>query len=326
MLTDILIINSELSSLPPLLMIKPSSFLRRVSTLACLAAIGFGSAFGSSLPAEGGKCMMWKATNGTNVVYLLGSIHIGSKKMYPLAKPIEDAYSASKTLVVEVNLNKVNPMDSMGYVTEVGMYKGDDNLWKHIKPATTDRVKEFCQTYGMAPTMLGMFKPWLVSVELEVLPLQKAGMDLNLGIDKYFLDRAAKPNSGKTVEQIEDAQFQLKLLSALPEDESDEYLTYSMGESKSQVQEEPKLESLWLNGNADEMDKVTSQLPDRLKPFMRKLLQDRNPHMADVAEKFLKSGEKCFFVVGTAHLVGQEGVIALLKKRGYSVFQVDAKP
>ena len=303
-----------------------SRFFQRVLPAIGLLSAIVPSSFATGLPIAAEKCMMWKAVNGSNVVYLLGSIHIGSKKMYPLAHPIEEAFSASKTLVVEVDLNKVNPADAMGFVTETGMYKGDDDLWKHLKPATVDRVKEFCKTYGMPSAMLGMFKPWLASVELEVLPLQKSGMDVNLGIDKYFLDRAAKPNSGKRVVQIEDAKFQLKLLSSLTDDLSDEYLIYSLGESTSQVSEEPKIEKLWLQGDSDMLDKLMSKTPDRLKPFMRRLLQDRNPAMADMAEKYLKSEGKCFLVVGVAHLAGPEGVISILKKRGYSVYQVDAKP
>ena len=270
------------------------------------------------------KCLMWKAVNGNNVVYLLGSIHLGSKKMYPLPKPIEEAYSKSKVLVVEVNIDKADQSEAMSFVTANGMYKGEDNLWKHLSPQTVDKVKNFCKKYEMNPSMLGMFKPWLASVELEVLPMQKAGMDLTLGIDKYFLDRASSPNTPKPIEQLEDANFQLKLLSSLPEELSDDYMSFMLGESTSAVVEDSKLEKLWMNGDAGALDAAISKNPPKLTKLMRSIREDRNPHMADVAEKYLKGKGPCFFVVGAAHLIGKEGVIALLQKRGYSVFQVSA--
>ena len=44
--------------------------------------------------------------------------------------------------------------------------------------------------------------------------------------------------------------------------------------------------------------------------------------MADVAEQFLKGKEQAFLVVGAAHMVGKDGVVSLLQKRGYKVEQV----
>ncbi len=272
------------------------------------------------------KCLMWKAVNGSNTVYLLGSIHLGSKKMYPLPKPIEDAYSKSKVLVVEVNINKTDQSEAMSFVTANGMYQGGDSLWKHLSAKTGDKVKSFCKQYDMNPDLLGMFKPWLASVELEVLPMQKAGMDLTLGIDKYFLDKASAKSGSKPIVELENANFQLKLLSSLPENLADDYISFSLGESASSVSEDSKLEKLWMAGDADALNSAISKNPPKLTKLMRAIREDRNPHMADVAEKYLKGDGACFFVVGAAHLIGKEGVVALLQKRGYTVSQVTANP
>jgi len=308
-----------------------SSFLRAAGRFAAIAGIitaftSLASPQTPKAPAPPQKCLMWKAVSGTNVVYLLGSIHLGSKKMYPLPKPIEDAYSRSKVLVVEVDITKVDTAEAMSFVSEKGMYQGGDTLWKHLSPETTGKVKAFGAKYGMDDSVLGMLKPWLVSVELEVLPMQKAGMDLKLGIDKYFLDRASSPKTPKTVVQLETADFQLKLLSSLPENLSDEYLSYSLGESSNSLEEDSKLEKLWIAGDAKALNDAMPKYPEHLVSLMRSIREDRNPHMADVAEKYLKGGGPCFFVVGAAHLVGSEGVIALLQQRGYTVFQVSSNP
>ncbi len=303
-----------------------NSINRWVTALGMALTLG-AATYGQGVSAQSPhKCMMWKAVSGDQAVYLLGSIHMGSKKMYPLPKVIEDAFSRSKTLVVEVDISKVDPSSAMTFVTEKGLYAGEDNLWKHLSPDTTKKVKNFCIKYGQEPTMIGMFKPWLASVELEVIPLQKSGMDLNLGIDKYFLDRASKAKSNKKVEQLETADFQLKLLASLPDKLADEYLNYALGQSSKSKDEDSKLEKLWVSGDAEALDKAMANPPKNLEPLMRSLREDRNPHMADIAEKHLKAKSPCFFVVGAAHLVGKEGVIALLQKRGYTVTQVESKP
>ncbi|MBR4439108.1 MAG: TraB/GumN family protein, partial [Clostridia bacterium] len=45
---------------------------------------------------------------------------------------------------------------------------------------------------------------------------------------------------------------------------------------------------------------------------------DRNVGMADAAESYIKQGLNVFFVVGAAHMGGDDGVVALLESRGYN--------
>ena len=265
------------------------------------------------------KCLFWKAVSGSNVVYLLGSIHIGSKALYPLPKVISDGFDRSKVMVVEVDINKVDPATASQFLAS-GMYTDGDTLWKHLTPETTKRVKAFIKDAGLTEEYVGSLKPWLAGVMVPMIPMMKAGAMADLGIDKHFMDLA---EGKKKIEQVETADFQFKLLSSVPDNLADIYVNYNIGEVAKSKEEDLKLEKLWLAGDADAIDQAMSEHPKELDGLMRSLLQDRNPHMADVAEKYLKNGGgPCFFVVGAAHLVGKEGVIAILKKRGYTVYQV----
>ncbi len=267
------------------------------------------------------KCFMWKAVNGTNVVYLVGSIHVASKEMYPLPKVMEDAFNRSKVLVVEVDMTNIDQPEMAQTVMKDGMYTGDDTLWQHINDKTAAKVKKFFAANGLPVEVAGKMKPWMVGAMASVLPFQKAGMDPNLGIDMHFMNKA---KGHKKIEQVETVEFQLKLLSTVPEKLTDIYLTSALGEVEKEQENATNIEKLWLSGNAKALDEATSGSPKELIPMERAMREDRNPHMADVAEKYLKGGGPCFFVVGAAHLIGDEGVIALLKGRGYNVFQVNA--
>jgi len=268
------------------------------------------------------KILMWKAQSGPNTVYLLGSIHIGSKAMYPLAKPIDDAYKASKVLVVEVNINNVDLGQAADLMAK-GKYPDGDDLWKHLSKPTAEKVKKFFTKYGFPEAVAGGFKPWLAAIMASVLPMMKAGMEADLGIDKHFLDLAAKDK--KEVVEAETADFQFKLLSSVPDSIADIYLSWSIGEADKPKSDDLKLEKLWRSGDAEALGAEEEQYPKELTGFMNSLIRDRNPHMADLAEKYLKGGGPCFFVVGAGHLVGKDGVVALLQKRGYKVEQVSAQ-
>ena len=117
---------------------------------ACVAALPQAAAQDAQAVKKG---LFWKATSGTNTIYLLGSIHLGSKDMYPLPKEFEDAYASSRTLVVEVDLNKVDMQKMQAAVFSKGLYGGGDSLWEHVSPETRRRWRRSvtstnCQQWG----------------------------------------------------------------------------------------------------------------------------------------------------------------------------------
>jgi uncharacterized protein YbaP (TraB family) len=272
-------------------------------------------------PAAARKALLWKATSGNNTLYLLGSIHVGSKDMYPLAKEIENAYAASKTLIVEVDLNKVDMQKLTMLMTSKGMYQGDDSLWNHVTPETRKKVEAFCEQYQLPVAGFARMKPWVVAITAATIPAMKAGMDPNLGIDKYFLDKAANSDPKKDVKEIESAEWQLDLLSGFSDELQAKFLDASIDQANKSLDRTKQIQEIWLSGDAARLE--TAMKEDSGPPEITKaLLNDRNPHMADIAEQYLKGKDPAFFVVGAAHLVGKDGVVAALEKRGYKVQQV----
>ena len=269
-------------------------------------------------PVQG---LFWKATNGTNTVYLLGSIHLASKKMYPLPAVIEDGFKASKTLVVEVNINNIDQSKLVTMMQSKGLYPEGDDLLKHLQPGDDKKLEAFCDKNGFPLMAIQRVKPWLASLMISVVPFMNAGMTADLGIDQYFLNKAKA--TGKKVDEAENMDFQIDLLSSEPDAEAlaslHQVLSQKSGGPSSDVAN--KLQDSWIRGDAEAVDKFAHADRDPSGKD-RKLLEDRNPHMADVAEKYLKGTTPCFFVVGSAHLTGPEGVVAILQKRGYTVTQV----
>ena len=111
--------------------------------------------------------LFWKVSSPTNTIYLLGSVHLGTKEMYPLPDYMEKAFQRSSVLIVEVDLNKVDKAEQAKigqYVTSNGTYPGDDTLWKHISPTTKENVQTFCSANGLPPDAFAKTKPWLVAL------------------------------------------------------------------------------------------------------------------------------------------------------------------
>src|SRR5262249_23477331 len=86
-----------------------------------------------------------------------------------------------------------------------------------------------------------------------------------------------------------------------------------------------RLQDAWSAGDAAQLDALIRETSRTPEAVTRAMLTDRKPHMTDVAEEVFEGKEPAFLVVGAAHMVGKDGVVNLLEKRGYKVEQVVLK-
>jgi len=295
--------------------------LRRIAvtvlcTLAALPALSQSSPYQSGSPL-----LMWKISSENNSAYVLGSIHLGDKSLYPMPATIEDAFQSADLLLVEVDLRKVDMNQLQIAMLQSGTYPPGDDLFKHISPETRTRLTSFLGSYGMPPEGFSRMRAWMLGATIEILPMLKDGLNPGEGIDLYFLNKAGE----KRVEQLEDAEWQIKLLSQMPESISDAWLSHALDESANWKERWQRLATSWRQGDSEELNKLLSGDGRKEGPeeqaFDRKLREERNPPMADRLEKCLHSTDSCFMVVGAAHVVGTEGIVKLMQKRGYRVEQ-----
>ena len=297
--------------------------LRRLLLIPLLSVAAFcqDAPAPAAKPATDSKpLLLWKATNGKNTAYMFGSLHLGDKSFYPLPATVENAFAASNVLVLEVDIKKVNMMALAAQVMQEGMYSGDDNLWKHISPETRKGLEAYAAKIGISADMFAMMKPWMASMTLAVLPFQQAGMDPSLGLDQHFADEA----DNKRIDQIESAEWQIKLFTSLSPELQEKLLATAVDSTRDPVAESKELIVAWQSGDASRMENLLNKYSDGPPEFERMMLTDRNPRMADAVSHCLEGADHCFMVVGAAHLVGKDGVVALLSKRGIKVEQMNS--
>jgi uncharacterized protein YbaP (TraB family) len=294
-----------------------------LASTACLPARARAEA-PQTAPAAG-KCMMWKVSSPTATVYLVGSVHLATPEMYPLPKEMEDAFAKADTLTVEVNTNKLDQQKLISLMQTKGMYQGDETLSTNLKKETMQALDEECTKLGLPSAGIQKMKPWVVGLMLDVLELQKLGMDPNLGIDKHFLDLAAA--KGKTIEELESADFQLNLLSSFDPKLQEESLVSTLDEMKNLKSDFNELTSAWIAGDGNaveaEFDRQVKEHPET-KEVNQKLIFDRNGPMAQKVETYLKGNKTVFVVAGCLHMVGDHGIVHILQDDKFAVEQSPA--
>ncbi len=200
-------------------------------------------------------------------------------------------------------------------------YSEGDSLEKHISAETFERIKKEFGEFGMPSLLITGQKPWFLALTLESLKLMQSGFDPAYGIDVHFLSKA---QGQKKIRELESIDYQIDLLSGFSDSEQEAFLRYTLNDLEALEKNIDILVTAWKNGDVRAMESIIGQgvKDDRAAVSMfDKLIYERNRSMARKIEDFLKTDETYFVIVGAGHLVGEQGIVELLKKRGYTVEQ-----
>jgi len=157
---------------------------------------------------------------------------------------------------------------------------------------------------------------------LVALESLKLGFDPNYGIDKYFLSKA---EGKKKILELESLDYQIDLLSHFSDKEQELFLIYTLKDLNIMEQELDKLTQAWTTGDTKGMESILTRSVSedkRLSPIFEKLIYERNRKMVSKIEDLLRTKETYFVIVGAGHLVGNRGIIEILKGKGYFVEQL----
>jgi hypothetical protein len=290
----------------------------RVRAVLC-AALAVGCTLGQATRADS-RDFLWKVSSSTGAVYLVGSVHLLNKDFYPLSDGFERAFKESDLLVEEVDLAELMAPQAQLQMLSRGMLPPDQSLDKVVSPATFDLVSKRVARLGMPVEPLKRFKPWLLALTLAALEWQKAGFDAELGLDKHFYDRARK--EGKQVQGLETAEYQVSRFDGLSMDQQERLLASTLSELDTEMGNVAKIAQAWKQGDAPTIERIVLQDLKQEPQMYERLLVERNRNWLPKLEALFSRPGRAFVVVGAAHLVGPDGLIALLKAKGYQVEQV----
>lgn len=293
---------------------------RLIVFLSLLAAVVAG------LPAacaqnEAGQALLWEARSPTTTIYLLGTIHVGSRGLYPLPASVENAYRRARVVALEAD-----PADPSALLLagQAMMYTPPDGLERNIPAALLRDTTEVLAGHGLPAEMTRMMKPFALAMTISVLEAGEAGLDASLGVDAHLAGRARQ--DGKRLVELESMAMQLGLMDGLPRETQAAMLESAVRGAKAGTlgRDLRALVDAWKSGNLERLEQAAlgdlrSLPPAARKPLQERLFDQRNRAMADKVATMLGGGDVVLVGVGAAHLLGATGLVELLRARGYSV-------
>lgn len=270
--------------------------------------------------AASARDFLWKVSGKTGVIYLVGSVHLLTKDFYPLSPTLEQAYGKSDLLVEEADLGELlSPQSQMMMLTR-SMMPSSQSLDTVVSPKTFALVSKRAGELGLPVEPLKRFKPWALALMLASLEWQKAGFDAELGLDRHFYDRAKK--DGKALQGLETTEYQISRFDGLTADQQERMLTDTLSELDTEMTNIATLTGAWKSGDGPAVERVVMQDLKQDPVMYQRLLVERNRNwMPRIESLFTRSGS-AFVVVGAAHLIGPDGLLAMLTARGYQIEQM----
>ena len=262
---------------------------------------------------------LWKATSRNNTIYLVGSVHLLTKDYYPLAPALEAAYKDSSLLVEEVDLGDMLTSDAQLQMLMRGMLPAGQSLQQVISPGTMALVNKTVADLGVPIEPLQRLKPWMLALTLLGLEWQKTGFDADLGLDKHFYDLAK--SDGKPVQGLETVAYQVARFDEMTMEQQDHLLSESLKELDTEQASITAVADAWRMGDAAAVEKIVLEDLKSDPMLYQRLLVERNGNWLPKLEALFSRQGRTLVVVGAAHLVGPDGLLQMLRAKGYSVEQ-----
>ena len=266
-----------------------------------------------------GRHFLWRVlgSDGTEV-FLLGSIHALPKDAYPLAVEIDDAFVSAHSVFFEVDMEDTSALG--GRMMAAGALPPEKRLGDVLDLETRRLLDAYLEESDLSFGAFEAMRPWMAALSLTAIELMKAGFSADAGLDLHLAQRARE--AGKRIEAFETADYQIGLFADMDEDESRAFLRYTLKDVDSVVTQLGDLTRAWKSGDVTTLSALLTEAFSNEPELFERLVTVRNRAWLPRIEELLQGDEAAMVVVGALHLVGPEGLVEMLRERGYRIEQL----
>jgi hypothetical protein len=261
---------------------------------------------------------LWKVTSQGATVYLFGTVHVLPKAVHWMDPKIEEALSASSELWTEADVSNLS--EAVDAIRHYGIARPGETEGMLPPPYRARYVRQITQV-AFSPVIFAHARPWLAEILLSTGAMQRAG-DNQLGVDltllQYAHDHKLLTPTFETVDQ------QFAMLSDMPQEAQLASLEDTIDEFDQAGPIFSKLVGAWQTGDEAQLDALINKtMRARSEIVWTEVILRRNEKFAEKISDRLQGSGTAFVAVGAGHLCGQDGVPALLEKRGFTVKRIE---
>lgn len=283
---------------------------------------------------------LFEATSSAGRAYLVASTHKSSHAPLRLNAEVIRALDDSNVMAFELLQRGPMAAARRGGVMVMLMRPAGTSLVEDVGPVLASRLKAQLEARNPDP------RAWqlVLQTRTQMLPVvytQLLAKDATLeelftrspGLDEIF--RAEARKRAMALDEVEGelrsfgAHLEVTLLEAIESLETMVAGLEAPGHDARLPEQIRSAENLIYSGD---LDAVYSLFRSRecptplLSSWCDKVVDGRNPFMAEKIDNLVKRGARPFVVVGGLHLAGPNSILVLLEKQGYRIRRLDLHP
>jgi uncharacterized protein len=263
---------------------------------------------------------VWKVSRGDAVLYLGGTCHLLRPQDFPLPTEFDEAYAASSKVVFETDMARLTSTEMHQVIAAQGMFTDGTTLDKVVSPEAWKALVAYCEQAGLPLEQARRMKPWLFTIVVSAMELQKFGMAAE-GVDVHYFKKASAER--KPIGQLESFERQIEFITQLGVGYESDLIEKTFDDLHEIPQIMEKVLTAWRSGDMTALDRVMlDEMRTDYPEIFKTMVVGRNHTWLPVIEEMLKNKDVEFVLVGVGHIPGTDGLLTLLSGRGYTIEQV----
>ena len=288
--------------------------LRAIACVLAVIALTAASA-AQAAPA------LWVAKSPTTTIYLFGTFHILEPDAQWRTPALNDAFDRSTILWFETDITAAaDPTTARDLVMRSGLDAAHP-LSTKLDAEHLSELKAVMAHDQLPFDVIDKMRPWMASLMVMAAPMLRAGFDPKAGADVTLMNAAVAGH--KSVRTFESVDQQLHFFADLAPDTELQLLEDTVDENARSTEDIRPMEAAWLAGDLDKLAPLLIGAMKKQYPgLFDVLITRRNQAWADALTKELGGHDVEMVNVGALHMLGDGGLPALLRARGFAVSRV----
>lgn len=263
---------------------------------------------------------LWRARKDGRDSWLYGTLHVARKPWAFPGPQVRSALQASDKLALELDMMDPELLRRLAMVMVAS--PNQRPLPGELQRRLRDQSAAACVGGELAA-----LRPEMQAVTLTVMIGRRAGLEAAYGIDMFLAGYARQLN--KPVMSLETPEAQIgMLLQATPED-TEKFVDRALSDLENGLALPTlnRLAEAWARADWNELSHYADWCrcleTEADRALMRRLIDERNQAMVRQFQARHAAGEKLFVAVGALHMIGPEGLPALLAAQGFEVQRIE---
>ena len=264
---------------------------------------------------------VWLVESGQNRLFLAGTIHVLRASDYPLPEAFETAYKQSQVLAFETDIGETASPAFQLQLMQAVTLGPEQTLQDFLSPQTYAKLETHFNANKLSIKQFARFKPSMVAMTLTLLELKKLGAG-ERGVDQDYFDKAQRDN--KKAIALETLQQQINFIANMGKGQEDLMIQQTLEDIDSLSIQFPSMVKSWRKGDIKQLEELfVKPMKEEFETLYQELLVQRNLNWLPQIFDYMKTPQTEMVLVGSAHLIGEDGLIKHLKQAGYQVTQLN---